>query len=380
MTEGIIDFFIFFGALFTAIIGLGQIVVKQRTTLTYIYSFTFVGLGLWIFQWGLVTTGFFDQFWWAYYLKIALIPVVFITPSLMAIRYNWLITGKFSIKSHYVLLFIPSLITLGVLLIPAVTDSIVVKREFLFVKPVLSESFFSMPLYYQIVYSLFIIPNMLIVLFMSPILARMSVIWKKDHPGGRKKHNAARIGYIFAAVIVSTNILGIAGALCSITLLKIVIILISMSVCVLYLVTQRQPDYARLLKIETRKAYYERSRIRGLDVEGITDRLLELMEDEKIYTDEELSLKDLAGELGISPHQLSQLLNEKIGMNFNAFINDFRVKDAKQLLLEEPDRSILSIGIAVGFNSTTTFNTAFAKIVGVSPGQYRKTHLPKGRG
>jgi len=99
------------------------------------------------------------------------------------------------------------------------------------------------------------------------------------------------------------------------------------------------------------------------------------MEVEKAFADEELSLKDLAGDLGISPHQLSQILNERIRKNFSTFVNEYRIDEAKKLLVEEPDRSILSVGIAAGFNSNTTFITAFSKHVGVSPGQYRKHNL-----
>ena len=66
-------------------------------------------------------------------------------------------------------------------------------------------------------------------------------------------------------------------------------------------------------------------------------RLREIMEVEKAFADEELSLKDLAGDLGISPHQLSQILNERIRKNFSTFVNEYRIDEAKKLLVEEPD-------------------------------------------
>jgi AraC-like DNA-binding protein len=139
-----------------------------------------------------------------------------------------------------------------------------------------------------------------------------------------------------------------------------------------YLVTKRNPDYLRLLQSETRKAHYEKSRIHGLNIEQITTRLNEIMKDEKAFADEELSLGDLAQELGISAHQLSEILNEKLNKNFKTFVNEYRIEEAKKLLLEEPDRSILSIGVAVGFNSNTTFCTVFSKHTGISPRQFRK--------
>jgi len=42
------------------------------------------------------------------------------------------------------------------------------------------------------------------------------------------------------------------------------------------------------------------------------------------------------------------------------------------MLIEEKERSILSIGIAVGFNSNAAFTTVFSKITGITPSQYRK--------
>jgi YesN/AraC family two-component response regulator len=96
------------------------------------------------------------------------------------------------------------------------------------------------------------------------------------------------------------------------------------------------------------------------------------MEEEKIFADEELTLKDLASELAISQHQLSQILNENLKKNFNTFINEYRIEEAKKMLIEEKERSILSIGIAVGFNSNTAFTTVFSKITGITPSQYRK--------
>ncbi|HPS57962.1 MAG TPA: helix-turn-helix domain-containing protein [Spirochaetota bacterium] len=139
-----------------------------------------------------------------------------------------------------------------------------------------------------------------------------------------------------------------------------------------YLVTQLHPDYHRLLHSETRKAHYEKSRITGLDVEVICNRLYELMRDEKVFADEDLSLRDLASEPGISPHQLSQILNERVKKNFNTFVNEYRVDEAGRMLVDESRRSILSVGIAVGFNSNTTFCTVFSRVTGRSPSSFRK--------
>ena len=185
---------------------------------------------------------------------------------------------------------------------------------------------------------------------------------------------ASRSGYIFASLITLSNLISIIGDFHSIGLLKFSMVMANTTMCCLFLVTQRNPDYNRLLRSEARKASYEISRLKTVDVDAVIERLYEVMEHEKAFAYEDLNLKDLADELGVGPHQLSEILNERIKKNFNTFVNEFRVGEAKKLLVEEPDRSVLSIGAAVGFNSNTTFCTVFLKMTGISPGHYRKKH------
>jgi type I restriction enzyme R subunit len=89
-------------------------------------------------------------------------------------------------------------------------------------------------------------------------------------------------------------------------------------------------------------------------------------------TDEDLSLKRLAGLLSIHPHQLSAYLNRELNMNFNGFINNYRIEEAVIMMKEEPERSLLSIAFAVGFNSKSVFYSAFTKKTGTSPAKFRK--------
>lgn len=105
--------------------------------------------------------------------------------------------------------------------------------------------------------------------------------------------------------------------------------------------------------------------------------LLQRIEAEKIYTNPELSLNILAKEVKLSERELSRLINLETGMNFNQFINEFRVKEAKQLLLnQEYDHwSMAGIASEVGFNSKTSFYNTFKKNVGTTPYQYKKNNL-----
>jgi AraC-like DNA-binding protein len=101
-------------------------------------------------------------------------------------------------------------------------------------------------------------------------------------------------------------------------------------------------------------------------------RVINLMESERLFLDNELGLPELAKEMAVSPHDLSYLLNEGFGLNFFQFINGYRVNEAKQLMLSGKYRHLNILGIAynAGFNSKTTFNTAFKKETGLSPSQF----------
>jgi len=103
-------------------------------------------------------------------------------------------------------------------------------------------------------------------------------------------------------------------------------------------------------------------------------QLLDFINKEKPYLDSNLSLRSLAEQIDIHPNQLSWLLNESIGKNFNEFINHYRVEAFKVLSRDPKNAHITLIGLAYdsGFNSKTVFNTYFKKETGLTPKQFLK--------
>ncbi|RIH64424.1 helix-turn-helix domain-containing protein [Mariniphaga sediminis] len=91
-----------------------------------------------------------------------------------------------------------------------------------------------------------------------------------------------------------------------------------------------------------------------------------------------LSLRSLAGQVEIHPNKLSWLLNERMGKNFNEFINYYRIEYFKKLALDPENSHISLIGLAYesGFNSKTVFNTYFKKEVGMTPKEFLKQNTP----
>jgi AraC-like DNA-binding protein len=125
-------------------------------------------------------------------------------------------------------------------------------------------------------------------------------------------------------------------------------------------------------KIHRKK--YKKSKLNDELSEEYLKNLLCYMDKEKPYLQNNLTLNKLASTLGITPHHLSQIINENLNQNFFDFINQYRVKEA-QKMLENPQGqllTILAISEEVGFNSKTAFNTAFRKTVKMTPSEYRK--------
>jgi AraC-like DNA-binding protein len=108
-------------------------------------------------------------------------------------------------------------------------------------------------------------------------------------------------------------------------------------------------------------------------MELLVQRITALMEEEKLYQEAELTLQQVATKLQVPSYQVSQALNEGMKKNFYDLVNNYRVEDAKRLLLDEKSRNytILSIGFEAGFNSKTTFNTVFKKFTGYTPTEFR---------
>lgn len=97
------------------------------------------------------------------------------------------------------------------------------------------------------------------------------------------------------------------------------------------------------------------------------------MEINLFYRNSELTLKSLAEELDIHPHELSKITNNVLGKSFNDFVNEYRVQDFMTKLKDPKYANITLLGIAFdsGFNSKTTFNRTFKNITGKSPLEYK---------
>lgn len=140
----------------------------------------------------------------------------------------------------------------------------------------------------------------------------------------------------------------------------------------MHVILPRYPKVLNALNVTLENRRRKYSFLSQIPVEQILSKMDLLMKEEKLYQDEDLSLPSFAKMVGISEHQLSELLNKEVKKNFTLYINEFRVREAESILLTEPDGNILAIAYKVGFNSKSAFYKTFRKVTGISPTEYRR--------
>jgi AraC-like DNA-binding protein len=109
-------------------------------------------------------------------------------------------------------------------------------------------------------------------------------------------------------------------------------------------------------------------------------RLQQLMTIERAYRREGLTIGLLSAELGVPEYRLRQLINEGLGYrNFNAFLNHYRIEEAKAALAdpEQKEVPVLTIAMDTGFQSVGPFNRAFKSVTDLTPTEFRRIALAR---
>jgi AraC-like DNA-binding protein len=107
----------------------------------------------------------------------------------------------------------------------------------------------------------------------------------------------------------------------------------------------------------------------------LVDALMRLMADERIYRQENITIGALAGRLKIPEYRLRRLINQRLGYrNFNVFLNNHRIEEAKAALADpsQAEVAVITIAMDAGFQSLGPFNRAFKAVTGVTPTEYRR--------
>jgi len=107
----------------------------------------------------------------------------------------------------------------------------------------------------------------------------------------------------------------------------------------------------------------------------LVDALMRLMGDERIYRHDNITIGTLATKLGIPEYRLRRLINQRLGYrNFNVFLNNHRIEEAKAALSDptQAEVPVITIAMDAGFQSLGPFNRVFKATTGVTPTEYRR--------
>jgi AraC-like DNA-binding protein len=138
-------------------------------------------------------------------------------------------------------------------------------------------------------------------------------------------------------------------------------------------IRQLSDEQTSLREKDLQNRKYAKSGLSSETAATYVEELSRLMENEKCYRDSELTLSQLANKLNITPHNLSEVLNTQLELNFFDVINRYRVEEVKAKLTDGAYAhvKILALAFDAGFNSKTAFNTIFKNMTGCTPSEYR---------
>ncbi|WP_099767650.1 helix-turn-helix domain-containing protein [Chryseobacterium sp. 52] len=127
-----------------------------------------------------------------------------------------------------------------------------------------------------------------------------------------------------------------------------------------------------VLLVEQEEKRYANKKILDEYALPLAEKLEKIITEQELYKNPDLKLSDLAKKINVSTHQLSQLLNDNLGKNFTAYINEYRIQEACQLIAKDQGIKLEVIGYEVGFNSKSTFYAAFKKHKNTTPNGYKE--------
>lgn len=154
---------------------------------------------------------------------------------------------------------------------------------------------------------------------------------------------------------------------------------LELSLLVGYFLIIRHPDTFLRVRAQIGREHARKFTLSKEDSAKIHAALLAFVSDPTILGDEDLDLPMLAERIGVPSYRLSHYFNAKLSTTFSTWMNTQRIAYVRKRMLERPDLGILEIALEAGYKSKTTFNTQFARIVGMSPSEYRGRGEKRGK-
>ena len=211
-----------------------------------------------------------------------------------------------------------------------------------------------------------------------PLLASLTVmfwvgksLWKKktnlSNPEMWKHFKRVAAVYIFVSIFL---ILWTLLVIFNVQIFRVIEILLVGCVFLLGYLSYFRPDYFEVSLLVKTNAKV--TKFSNYDDENEVQRLKQLFENQKIYTQSKLSITEVAQALDVPTKYLSYLISSHLHTNFNDFVNTYRVKEVIKRIKDpaEKHKSILGIALDAGFGSKSSFNQVFKAQTGKTPSEY----------
>ena len=128
-------------------------------------------------------------------------------------------------------------------------------------------------------------------------------------------------------------------------------------------------------KREKEAAY--RSLVSPRLMDEMQEKIMNIVVMQKKYRDKDYSAKRLAEDLGTNTRYISAVVNVRFHMNYTSFVNKYRIEEAMTILVDKryQDLRMEEVSDMVGFANRQSFYASFFKIMGITPREYRISHL-----
>ena len=117
----------------------------------------------------------------------------------------------------------------------------------------------------------------------------------------------------------------------------------------------------------------ENNEIQNQELKDVEKKLKKYFSKEKPWLNPNLNIWDVAQEIGTNRSYISKVVNENIGCNFNKFVNNYRIKEAKKILIKKPEIPITEISELSGFGSLNSFIRTFKESENCTPTKFKRT-------
>ncbi|PID58410.1 MAG: hypothetical protein CR986_07845 [Ignavibacteriae bacterium] len=141
----------------------------------------------------------------------------------------------------------------------------------------------------------------------------------------------------------------------------------------LYFLSFRAYKQPEIQKTDAQDFSYKKSGLTNEKADEYLEKIINKMETDKLFLNPKLSLTELSQNTGISTHNISEIINTKLGQNFYDFVNKYRVEEVKRLIRNDKsiNYNLLAHAFEAGFASKSAFNSSFKKFTGTTPSKFR---------